>query len=170
MKYESLYLRDMTDRDAFKRDAVAKLGTLIPLIDVGVWAQRKNMRLCWSHKLGDPSRPLVPVGHDGAWSPQAIAEVERHMWTVVPPEATPFYDEPPGVEAAGAAPSRKRNAPAAGEPDTPDAPAPQVHAQTQSKRAKTMSAERFCTLTGKTYDELIEFMDELPGLNKCLRP
>jgi hypothetical protein len=50
---------------------------------------------------------------------------------------------------------RKREALAAGEPDTPDAPTPQVHAQTQSKRAKTMPAECFCTLMGKTYDEFI---------------
>jgi hypothetical protein len=170
LKYESLYLRDMNDRDAFKRDVMEKLGTLIPLIDVSVWAKRKNMRLCWSHKLGDPSRPLVPVGHEAAWSPHAIDEVERHMWTVVPPEATSFYDEPPWTEAAGAAPSRKRNSPAAGEPDTPDAPAPQVQAQTQPKRAKTMSAERFCLQTGKTYDEFIEFMVALPGAGGCGDP
>jgi hypothetical protein len=46
---------------------------------------------------------------------------------------------------------------AAGSPDTP------AHAQAPTKRAKTLSDEQLRTLTGKTFDEFIEFMKALPG-------
>jgi hypothetical protein len=53
---------------------------------------------------------------------------------------------------------------AAGFPDTP------AHEQPPTKRAKTISAERLRTLTGKSIEEYREFLQAMPGAGGCGEP
>ena len=94
LKYASVYLRDLRDRDAFREAVATELGTLVPLVDKSVYYRNKQMRLLFSHKLGDSSRPLLPAGF-AADSAADMAMVHLHMWTNVPKDAKPFFDEPP---------------------------------------------------------------------------
>ena len=87
IKYSGHYLADMDTRDTFKRAIKQKLGDLLPCLDDSVYSQRKNMRMLWSHKYGDDSRPLVPVGDATVMDP---ATIKAHMWTYVPDDAQPL--------------------------------------------------------------------------------
>lgn len=99
LKYAGAYLRDMAERDYFTGEIRARLASLIPLVDPSVYSLRRQMRLPFSYKFGDASRPLLPAGHEkfaAGDAPDSVAVLE-HMWTVVPTSAAPFY--PDGVPA-----------------------------------------------------------------------
>jgi hypothetical protein len=92
IKFPGAYLRDMAERDAFTAQIKDRLATLIPLVDNGVYSLRRQMRLPFSHKFGDSARALLPAGFAAADAPD-LAAVLLHMWTTVPADAAPFYDD-----------------------------------------------------------------------------
>ena len=163
LKYADLFLRDMRDRDAFKADVTAKLGSLVPLIDTGIWGSNHNLRLPWSHKKGDASRPLIPADCNAAWSPDAIHGVERHMWTYVPPGATPVYDLPP----PGATPVYDLPPPDARKRERAVA---STDVRATCPRAMTHTRVEFETAFGMTYEAFLGFMKALPAAGGCGKP
>jgi hypothetical protein len=60
LKFARFSLRNMAERDAFTREIRERLALLIPLVDPSVYSKRRQMRLPFSHKFGDSTRPLLP--------------------------------------------------------------------------------------------------------------
>ena len=87
LKYAHLYLRDMEHRDQLTRVIREQLEELVPVVDPSVYSLRRQMRLLWSHKHGDSSRPLLPVP---APPEMDAATLEAHSWTAVRPGAVPL--------------------------------------------------------------------------------
>ena len=89
VKFPGHCLPTLQDRAAFKIAVGRLLGDLVPCVDTSVYDRSKNMRLLYSHKHGDASRPLVPVG-EGSSASFCIKDVRAHMWTSVPTSAVPL--------------------------------------------------------------------------------
>jgi hypothetical protein len=119
VKYPGHCLPTQQNRDMFKMAVGRQLGDLVPCVDTSVYSRRKNMRLLYSHKHGDASRPLVPVG-EGSSAAFCIEAVRAHMWTSVPTSAVPLTLDAADLRVRFAPPaartSAKRPRPESGSP------------------------------------------------------
>jgi hypothetical protein len=172
LKFPGFYLRDMAERDAFTREIRCRLASLLPLVDPSVYSANKQMRMSFSHKLGDSSRPLLPAGFAAGDAPDMAAVLE-HMWTTVPADAVPFYpdgvaaQQPPPTERATRGPKRKLAGDAA--------PAPTSPASRQAaSRGYTMSRETFTARYGLSFDayhaQVLAMLGDGDGDGEALLP
>jgi len=142
LKFPGFYLRDMAERDAFTREIRDRLASLLPLVDPSVYSKNRQMRMPFSHKLGDSSRPLLPAGFAAGDAPDMAAVLE-HMWTTVPAYAAPLYpdgvaaQQPQQTERATRGPKRKLAGDAAPAPTSPASRQAASHGYTMSRETFT---------------------------------
>lgn len=104
VKFPGHCLPKIQDRAAFMIAVGRELADLIPCLDTSVYNRNKNMRLPFSHKYGDASRPLVPFG-EGSSTTFSIEAVRAHMWTNVPNSAVPLTLD--SADYSGATPAAR---------------------------------------------------------------
>ena len=173
LKFPGFYLRDMAERDAFTREIGRRLASLLPLVDPSVYSKNRQMRMLFSHKLGDSSRPLLPAGFVAGDAPDMVAVLE-HMWTTVPADAVPFYpdgvaaEQPPPTERATRGPKRKLAGDAAPAPTSP------ASSRQAASHGYTMSRETFTARYGLSFDayhaQVLAMLGDSDGDGEALLP
>jgi len=151
LKFPGWYLKDMTERDRFTAEIRHRLADLIPLIDPQVYSLRRQMRLLFSHKYGDSSRPLLPDGFV-AGAPPDMDLVLKHMWSFVPADAVPFYPE--GVAVPMEMQEERRRNETKRKRPSDSAPSEGVARDESITRERyTMTRAAFAELYGISFDE-----------------